>query len=99
MFPAFQKQTFQGRNNLKNDTQFFNEKQAGQLKSSIEENFSQRMFNPLARETGFVHRSRKLPASDFVNTLLFSFCSQATTSLPDMAIVSSLQPLRTRENT
>lgn len=42
------------------------------------------MINKLARQTGFIKRSRKLCASDFVNTLMFSSCNQATTSLPDM---------------
>lgn len=43
------------------------------------------MINRLARKTGFIKRSRKLLASDFVNTLMFSFCNQANTSLPDIA--------------
>lgn len=43
------------------------------------------MIDQLARETGFVKRSRKLSAPDFVNTLMFSSCNQANTSLPDMA--------------
>jgi Transposase DDE domain len=55
------------------------------LKSSVEENFSGETVNRLARETGFVIRSRKLSASNFVNTLMFSSCNQANTSLPDMA--------------
>ena len=55
------------------------------MKSSIEKNFSEEMINRLARKTGFIKRSRKLLASDFVNTLMFSFCNQANTSLPDIA--------------
>lgn len=35
-------------------------------------------------QTGFVKRVRKLAASSFVNTLMFSFCNQAKLSLPDM---------------
>lgn len=42
------------------------------------------MINRLAKQTGFVKRIRKLPASSFVNTLMFSFCNQANTSLPDI---------------
>jgi len=69
----------------------FINKHAGQLRSSIEENFSQEMINQLARETGFVKRSRKLLGADFVNTLMFSFCNQANTSLPDIAADLSQQ--------
>lgn len=39
----------------------------------------------MAKDTGFVKRERKLPASSFVNTLMFPFCNQANTSLPDIA--------------
>jgi len=42
------------------------------------------LINQLARETGFVKRARKLLAFNFVNTLMFSFCNQANTSLPDI---------------
>lgn len=42
------------------------------------------MINQLAKETGFIKRARKLFASDFVNTLMFPFCNQANTSLPDI---------------
>lgn len=55
------------------------------MKSTLEKNFSDEMINDLARKTGFVKRARKLPASSFVNTLMFSFCNQASTSLPDIA--------------
>jgi hypothetical protein len=43
------------------------------------------MINELAMKTGFIKRSRKLSASNFVNTLMFSCCNQANTSLPDIA--------------
>lgn len=76
---------FQGRNNLKIDKQSFVEKYAEQLKSSIEDGFSGDMINQLAKGTGYVKRERKLSASNFVNTLMFSSCSQSDTSLPDMA--------------
>lgn len=42
------------------------------------------MINRIARQTGFVKRIRKLPASRLVNTLMFSFCNQANASLPDI---------------
>ena len=51
----------------------------------MKENFSQAKINQLAKETGFVKRARKLDASHFVNTLMFSSCNQENTSLPDMA--------------
>jgi len=51
----------------------------------LEKNFSDEMINDLARKTGFVKRARKLTASSFVNTLMFSFYNQANTSLPDIA--------------
>lgn len=43
------------------------------------------MIDRLAKETGFVKRSRKLSAYGFVNSLMFSFSNQANTSLPDIA--------------
>ncbi|MFT7159078.1 MAG: hypothetical protein ACI9GZ_000240 [Bacteroidia bacterium] len=43
------------------------------------------MIDEKAKETGFIKRIRKLPASRFVNTLMFAFCNQAKTSLPDIA--------------
>ena len=49
------------------------------------------MINSIAKRTGFVKRSRKLAAPDFVNTLMFSSCNQATTSLPDMTADLSQQ--------
>ena len=49
------------------------------------------MINAIAKRTGFVKRSRKLAAPDFVNTLMFSSCNQATTSLPDMTADLSQQ--------
>jgi hypothetical protein len=42
------------------------------------------MINQLAKETGFVKRSRKLSAYGFINTLMFSFSNQENTSLPDI---------------
>lgn len=57
----------------------------------IERNFSSERINELAKRTGFVKRSRKLAASDFVNTLMFSSGNQATTSLPDMTADLSQQ--------
>jgi hypothetical protein len=42
------------------------------------------VINRLARETGFIKRSRKLSAYGFINTLMFSFSNQKNTSLPDI---------------
>ena len=50
----------------------------------IEDSFSQTLVDALAKKTQFVQRSRKLSASHFVNTLMFSSHNQANTSLPDM---------------
>lgn len=55
------------------------------MNSCIERNFSKKVIDQLAKKTGFVKRARKLPASSFVNTLMFSACNQANTSLPDMS--------------
>jgi hypothetical protein len=55
------------------------EKYSGYLKSSIADNFSERVVDKLARETGFVKRSRKLSAYGFVNALMFAFNNQANT--------------------
>lgn len=43
------------------------------------------MINRIAKQTGFVKRSRKLSAYGFINSLMFSFSNQASTSLPDIA--------------
>jgi hypothetical protein len=50
----------------------------------IKRNFSTKLINGLAAKTGFIKRSRKLSASQFVNSLMFSCGTQATTSLPDI---------------
>jgi transposase len=50
--------------------------------SSVEKYFSHKTIDQLAKKTGFVKRSRKLPASSFVNSLMFSACNQGTTSSP-----------------
>jgi IS4 transposase len=52
--------------------------------SSVEKYFSHKTIDQLAKKTGFVKRSRKLPASSFVNSLMFSACNQGNTSLPDI---------------
>jgi Transposase DDE domain len=54
------------------------------LKASLQNTFSEKEINQLAKETGFVKRSRKLSAYGFVNTLMFSFSKQENTSLPDI---------------
>ena len=55
------------------------------MKTSLVDSFSEEVINQMAKDTGFVKRERKLPASSFVNTLMFPFCNQANMSLPDIA--------------
>ena len=62
-----------------------------ELKYTVENNFSEELVNGLAKKTGFVKRAGKLSASSFVNTLMFSSCNQAKTSLPDLTADLSQQ--------
>ncbi len=55
------------------------------LDQVIKGNFSEELIHELASRSGFIKRSRKLSASHFLNTLMFSCCNQTTTSLPDIA--------------
>lgn len=55
------------------------------LDQVIKGNFSKELIHELASRSGFIKRSRKLSASHFLNTLMFSCCNQADTSLPDIA--------------
>jgi len=50
----------------------------------INNTFSEALINKLAQATKFQKRNRKVPASCFVNTLLFAECNQMHTSLPDL---------------
>ncbi len=50
----------------------------------IENSLSEEMIDSIARETNFMKRKRKVPASCFVNTLLFNENEQANISLPDL---------------
>lgn len=54
------------------------------LSFAINNSLSETIVNRLARDSGFTKRNRKVPASCFVNTLLFSEYDQACTSLPDL---------------
>lgn len=54
------------------------------MKEVIINAFSEEAINKVARKTGFVKRARKLTASSFLNTLMFSVCNQQLTSLPDI---------------
>lgn len=54
------------------------------MNNAIETAFSNEQFDKLAKKTGFVTRNRKLSASCFVNSLMFSIYNQSQTSLPDI---------------
>jgi Transposase DDE domain len=54
------------------------------LNNVIETAFSKEEFDRIAKKTGFVTRNRKLSASCFVNSLMFSIYNQSQTSLPDI---------------
>lgn len=54
------------------------------MKKTIVNAFSEEETNEVAKRTGFIKRDRKLPASSFLNALMFSVCNQQTTSLPDI---------------
>ncbi len=55
------------------------------MKFAIKNSFSEDLIHQIAKDTGFVKRVRKLPASRFLNTLMFSIYNQAKTSLLDIA--------------
>ena len=54
------------------------------MKFAITDSFSEDLIHQIAKATGFVKRIRKLPASSFLNTLMFSVYNQAKTSLQDI---------------
>ena len=58
--------------------------QFDKLSHIMRQNFSDNQINLIARRTGFVKRTRKLNASHFLNTLMFSVANQANRSLPDI---------------
>ena len=74
-----------GRNTLKIDSKSFIDRHANDLKFAIEDSFARDKVNRLAKQSGFMSRNRKLSATQLVNTLMFSSCNQAHTSLEDMA--------------
>jgi Transposase DDE domain len=55
-----------------------------ELSFLINNSLCEQRIDAIARETNFLKRKRKLPASCFVNTLLFNEHDQAHTSLPDL---------------
>jgi len=63
----------------------FIEQHGKELKFAIENSLSEETIDQIAKHTGFTQRVRKLPAWSFVNTLMFSACNQANTSLPDIS--------------
>ena len=54
------------------------------MKFAIEDCFSENLIHQTAKDTKFVKRVRKLSASSFLNTLMFSVYNQAKTSLLDI---------------
>lgn len=68
---------------LKIDKELLINQHKKDISFTINKNFSEANIYRLAKQTGFQKRTRKVPASCFVNTLLFSEYSQAHTSLPD----------------
>lgn len=70
---------------MKIEQQLFIKKQGKQINQVIEKHFSQETIHDLALRSGFIKRSRKLSASQFVNTLMFLNSNQSETSLPDIA--------------
>jgi Transposase DDE domain len=70
---------------LKIEQQSFIETQSKFIGQIIGKHFSEEAINRMATKSGFIKRSRKLSASQFVNTLMFLTTSQAHTSLPEIA--------------
>jgi hypothetical protein len=78
------KVSLKGRNLLKIDKELLIGQHKKDIAYTINNSFSEATIDRLAKQTRFQKRNRKVPASCFVNTLLFSECNQAHTSLPDL---------------
>ena len=75
---------YKGRNLLTIDKKMLIKQHKKDLSFAINNSLSNAIIDNLARDAGFTKRNRKVPASCFVNTLLFSEYDQACTSLPDL---------------
>jgi hypothetical protein len=78
------KVSLKGRNLLKIDKELLINQHKKDIAFTINNSFSEAAIDRLAKQTRFQQRNRKVPASCFVNTLLFSECNQVHTSLPDL---------------
>ena len=73
-----------GRNRLKIDKKLLMKQHKKEISFIIDKVLSEQTIDRIARETDFMKRKGKVPASCFVNTLLFNENDQAHTSLPDL---------------
>jgi hypothetical protein len=73
-----------GRNKLKIDEKLLVKQHKKGISFLIDNSFSEQTIDCIARETNFMKRKGKVPASSFVNTLLFNENNQANISLPDL---------------
>lgn len=78
------KVSLKGRNLLKIDKELLIGQHKKDIAYTINNSFSEATINRLATQTKFQKRNRKVPASRFVNMLLFSECNQAHRSLPNL---------------
>lgn len=78
------KVSFKGRNLLKLDKELLIKQHNKDIAFTINNSLSKATIDRLAKQARFQQRNRKVPASCFVNTLLFSEYNQSHTSLPDL---------------
>lgn len=78
------KVSLKGRNLLKIDKELLIRQHTKELVFTINNSLSDTTIDKIAKQAKFQKRNRKVPASCFVNTLLFSEYNQAHTSLPDL---------------
>jgi Transposase DDE domain len=74
-----------GRNKLKIDEKKLKKEHKKAINFLINNSLSEEVIDSIARETNFMKRKGKVPASCFVNSLLFNENEQANISLPDLA--------------
>ena len=74
-----------GRNRLKIDKKLLIKQHKKDISFLIDNSLSEQVIDRVAIETKFMRRKGKVPASCFVNTLLFNENDQAHISLPDLS--------------
>jgi len=77
-------QFYKSKNKEKQHKKSFNDLYINDLIEIVENSFNEETLLSLALKTGFIKRGRKITASSFVKTLMYSVYSQKNVSLPDI---------------